>query len=460
MPDIRNVLYITVDDLRPDLGCYGHPLVESPHIDRLANGGRRFEQAYCQGPHCAPSRQSFLSGLYPQQIPERWASVRESYSDLTTLPGWFRAEHGTAARVGKLYHQRVPTEIGENSYDDPESWDIRVNPKGIDVTGLSEGEIVSDNIYRPDDTGMGYATEGLEDQHTDSRVASETIDLLDEFESADDQFFLAAGFYRPHVPLIAPKRYFDLYDIDDINTPEDKIPERYAESLVEPTWNLVFDRDHAVIDDYTGREQRAFLRAYYACISYLDAQVGRVLDALDRFGLRDSTLVILHADHGIHRGENCKYEKTTLFERSLHVPLIFAHPSFSTGSTDAVAELLDMYPTVVDLLEGERPAYLAGTSQRPVLEDPETQVRDAAYSYQGWPERGITIRTDRYRYTEWWPDRRETAECYDHRTDPGEYHNLASDPAYDDLCDALHDQLEHHLRKAETDPPGLSDGAS
>lgn len=388
------------------------------------------------------------------------SSVRESYPDLTTLPGWFRAEHGTAARVGKLYHQRGPTEIGENSFDDPESWDTRVNPKGIDVTGLSKGEVASEDIYCPDDTGVGYATCGLNDQHTDGRVASEAIDLLEGFERADDQFFLGVGFYRPHTPLIAPQQYFDLYDIDDIEPPEDEIPGEYAESLVEPTWNLVFDRDHPVIDDYTRRKQRAFLRAYYACISYLDAQIGRVLDALDRLGLRDSTLVILHADHGAHRGENCKYAKTTLFERSLHVPLILAHPSFSAGSTDALAELIDVYPTVVDLLGGEGPAYLAGSSQRPVLDDPETQVRDAAYSYQGWPEEGITIRTDRYRYTEWWPDRRETAECYDHRADPGEYHNLASDPAYDDLCDALHDRLEHHLRRATADPPGLSDAPS
>jgi arylsulfatase A-like enzyme len=346
--------------------------------------------------------------------------------------------------------------MGTDGVDDPQSWDDRVNPAGIDAVETVRGETDDDRIYRPDGSTWGYATDGLEAEYTDNMIADETIDYLERFADSDEPFFLAAGFYRPHTPRIAPQKYFDLYELDDIDSPHDAIPEGYRESIVEPVRRLTFERDgqDSLADATDETEAKQALRSYYASISFLDNQIGRVLDALDRTGLREETIVVLHADHGYHNGENYRYHKGTLYEQTLHVPLVIDYPDLDERgvATDALTELVDLYPTLLDLCGESIPDHCAGTSQRAVLEDPATQVRTSALSTQRANERGGSIRTDRYRYTEWHTDDGVVAELYDHRTDPGEYHNRAEDTACEEVRRELADRLRARHQRALFDP--------
>jgi arylsulfatase A-like enzyme len=452
MAECPNVLYVAVDDLRPDLGCYGHPTVESPNIDALSNEGRQFDRAYCQGPWCAPSRVSCLSGLYPQALPSIRQPIHDMFPELVTLPQWFRQQGHTAVRVGKLYHVGVPVDVGSDGIDDPQSWDVRSNPAGIDVFDTVES--ADDRLYRVGESRGGLATEGHEAAHTDAMIANEAVEHLEHFAETGEPFFLATGFYRPHGPRIALQRDFDRYDLDDITPPEDEVPDGYRETLTPPVERLVFEREQESLDDLSVQAQREYVRAYYAAITFLDRQVGRVLDALERTGLREETIVVFHADHGYHHGENARLHKTTLFEHTLHVPLIIAPPETAEPgtSTDALTELVDVYPTIVDLCDAAPPEHLAGSTQRPVLEDPDVQVRDSAIANQRDHERGVTIRTDRYRYTEYHEDDRVYAELYDHSVDPGEYDNLAGESSYETVQAELRERLHHRHQAALFDP--------
>jgi iduronate 2-sulfatase len=403
--------------------------VQSPNIDRLAARGVRFEHAYCQFPLCSPSRSSLMTGLRPDttRVFDLQYHFRTGLPDVVTLPQMFMRAGYYAARVGKIYHYGNPGDIGTSGLDDPTSWREVVNPAGRDKTTL-ESEVIN---FMPQRKGLGaslawYADKtGRDEEHTDGKVATEAIRLLEQHR--DEPFFLAVGFYKPHCPFIAPAKYFDLYPLEKIDVPV--IPEGYEKSVPAPA--LASTRPWPNFG-VTREQERQSKQAYYAAISFVDAQVGRVLDALDRLGLREKTIVVFWSDHGYSLGERGLWMKQNCFEESARVPLIISAPGSraAPGSVSArLVELVDLYPTLADLAGLKPPANLAGASLRPLLDRPDAAWDRAAYTQvqrAGFP--GHSVRTARWRYTEW-DDGKRGVELYDQAADPGEMKNLAGDPA-------------------------------
>jgi iduronate 2-sulfatase len=415
----RNVLLIISDDLCADLGCYGAPVV-TPHIDRLAAHGLRFDRAYCQYPLCGPSRCSFMSGLRPETVGvvQNGLPVRHKLKDVVTLPQLFRQNGYFSARVGKIYHMNIPDGVGKSGPDDPQSWDYTFNPPGAEFT--TDG----DQFDPTPKNGQGFRRVMDHDpdgktQH-DYEAATEAIRLLDEHK--EKPFFLAVGFIRPHVPEIAPKKYFDLYDIDKIQLPA-------GDRRDIPPMAFHYKTPNLGMNEADCRESK---RAYYATTSFMDAQAGRVLDELDRLGLRDDTLVVFMSDHGYLLGQHQSWQKWALFEEGARVPMIIDSPGMTTRgrSTNAIVESIDLFPTLADLCGLTPPKELQGRSMAPMLRDPNASIHDAAYTViQLQQQKGRSVRTDRWRYTEW-DNGRAGAELYDHASDPREQTNLAKDPAH------------------------------
>jgi uncharacterized sulfatase len=421
-----NVLLIMADDLNDDMGTFGHPLVKTPNLDRLAARGVRFDRAYTQFPLCSPSRVSLLTGFRPDKtrIYELQTNFRTILPAAVTLPQMFKRNGYLSARVGKIYHYGNPGDIGTSGLDDPASWDLVINPRGIDKD--EESKLTNLTPKR----GLGsalayYASPAADEEHTDGKVAAETIALLEK--SKDRPFFIGAGFYRPHCPFIAPRKYFDLYPLDRIPAPKwspgdvEKVPAP-AWFTTPPNW------------DVSEQGVRETIQAYYASISFLDANVGRLLDALDRLGLSGNTVVIFISDHGYALGERGQWMKQMLFERAARAPLVIAGPGVAAKgqSSRRIVEFVDLYPTLADLARLAPPEGLHGRSLTPLLKNPRatwnhpaiTQVQRGAV---GTGFMGYTVRTEQWRYTEWDDGKRGT-ELYDEKADPGELRNLAADP--------------------------------
>ncbi|MBA3296120.1 MAG: sulfatase [Acidobacteria bacterium] len=421
-----NVLLIMADDLNTDLGAYGHALVRSPNLDRLAARGVRFDRAYTQFPLCSPSRVSLLTGLRPDttRVHDLRTDFRTVLPSVVTLPQMFRGNGYFSGRVGKIYHYGNPDQIGTTGLDDPASWEVVVNPRGIDKD--EEGQLTNFTPTRNLGSALAYyASPAADEEHTDGKVAAETITLLEKHK--DRPFFIGAGFYRPHCPFIAPRKYFDLYPLERIRAAEASSESRAPAAAWftrPPHWGI------------SEQAQRESIRAYYASISFLDANVGRILDALDRLHLTDNTIVVFLSDHGYQLGEHGQWMKQTLFERSARAPLIVAGPGISSKkpSTSRVVEFLDLYPTLAALTGLRAPTGLHGRSLAPLLKNPSakwdhpaiTQVRrgPAASAYTGY-----SIRTEEWRYTEWDKGARGV-ELYNESEDPREAVNLAADPKH------------------------------
>lgn len=439
-----NVLLIMADDLSDDIGTFGHPIVRTPNLDRLAARGVRFTRAYTQFPLCSPSRVSMLTGLRPDatRVYDLQTDFRAVRPGLVTLPQLFKQNGYISARVGKIYHYGNPGQIGTPGLDDPVSWDHTVNPRGID----KDEEPLLTN-YTPQRKGFGsalayYASPAPDEAHTDGKVALETIKLLEQYR--DRPFFLAAGFYRPHCPYIAPQKYFDMYPLDEVPAPP-ATPR--TDDVPAPAWYT--NPPHWNLDE---RQQREILRAYYASVSFLDANVGRLLDALDRLGLADNTIVVFVSDHGYHLGDRGQWMKMTLFERSTRTPVIVAGAGVQAHGTESrrIVELLDVYPTLAAMTGLETPAGLHGRSLVPLLRDPASPWNHAAVSQlrRGGGANsfmGYTLRTERWRYTEWDHGARGV-ELYDVEADPGEVHNRAADPAVQTTLQRLKQELAALLR--------------
>ena len=427
-PKPLNVLFIAADDLNNDLGCYGHGLVKTPNLDRLAARGVRFDRAYNQFPLCSPSRTSLLTGLRPDttQVYDLQKHFRSTLPNVVTLPQLFMRNGYFAARVGKIYHYGNPGQIGTDGLDDPQSWNQVVNPKGVDK---DEEKLLTN--FTPK-RGLGsslsyYASPASDEEHTDGKVALETIKLLEAQQGRP--FFIAAGFYRPHCPYIAPQKYFDLYPLEKIPAPvvtQDELSRLLPASLYvkETHWGV------------NEQAQRESIRAYYAAISFLDANVGRLLEALDRLKLTENTIVVFWSDHGYLLGQHGQWHKMTLFEGVARNPLLVAGPGVTRNqASPRTVEFVDIYPTLAELCQlSGAPQNLAGRSLAPLLKNPRaswakpalTQVRRGSGDKTFM---GYTIRNERWRYTEW-DEGQQGVELYDEIRDPKELHNLAGQAKY------------------------------
>jgi iduronate 2-sulfatase len=454
-PRKLNVLYIVADDLNNSLGCYGYPQVKSPRIDELARRGVRFERAYCQFPLCNPSRSSFLTGLRPDQtgVQDNAFVFRKKIPDVVTLPQLFQKNGYFVARVGKLYHYGVPNQIGTDGLDDPPSWQKVINPKGRDKD--DEDKIFSiDGKKSFGGTLSWLSADGTDEEQTDGKIAEAAIGLLEQ--NKDKPFFLAVGFFRPHTPYVAPHKYFDKYPPADV--PLAKMPADDRKDIPDPA--LPVKNPNYGLDEKTQREA---VQAYFAAITFMDQQVGKVLDALDRLKLRDNTIVVFHSDHGYHLGEHGLWQKQSLFEESARVPLIVSVPGMKTAgqASPRVAELVDVYPTLAGLCGLKGPENLAGKSLEPLLTKPDaawdkvavTQVQRGG----GQPGKakttpaafkGYSVRNERYRYTQW-DDGKRGAELYDHEKDLQEITNLADKPEMAEVVKELKGRLAEVLANSK-----------
>jgi uncharacterized sulfatase len=437
-----NVLFIASDDLNHCFSTYGHKLVQTPHLDSIARRGVRFDRAYCQFPLCSPSRTSVMTGLAPDKtrVYDLQKHFRETVPNVVTLGQAFQKNDYFVARVGKIYHYGNPGQIGTNGLDDEPTWHKRINPAGVDKT--KEEPLITN--YTPT-RGLGsavcfHASSARDEEHTDGIVAAETIRLIEE--NRGRPWFLGAGFYKPHCPWVSPSKYFDMVPIEKVKLVpfeewEMKIAPRWAYFTIPANWGL------------TEKQRLEAMRAYYAAILFMDAQVGKLLDAVKRLGLEQQTTVVFWSDHGYGLGEHGQWMKQTVFEYAAHSPLMMCGAGVPTRGKPCgrTVEFLDMYPTLADLCRlKDVPDGLHGKSLRPLLENPRaawarpavTQVQRAR---KPEPVRGYSMRTERYRYTQW-DDGREGEELYDYSKDPRELKNLASEPAAERLKSGLRRQLQ------------------
>lgn len=452
----RNVLFLISDDLNNFLGCYGDPRAKTPNIDKLAARGVRFDRAYCSFPLCGPSRNSLLTGLYPNStgILANQQIFRQTIPSHVSLPQAFRNAGYFAARIGKLYHYNVPKSIGTNGHDDPGSWELELNPAGVDRL-QEESKIFSLLPGQFGGTLSWYASPRSDEHHTDGMMAENAEWVLERCAKRKDRpFFLAVGFFRPHTPYVAPaKPYFDWY-------PEKEMP------VVQGVKEDQADLPAAALGSHKKEQEkltddlrRQAVQAYYASISFMDAQVGRVVDALDRLGLAKNTVIIFTSDHGYHMGEHGLWQKMSLFEESARVPLLIVAPGAAKGGVaKSPVSLVDLYPTLAELCGVKAPNNLQGQSLGPMLKNPAvvgrgwaiTQVMRGGGRFRasvttnvgsdGPRFFGYTLRTPRWRYTEW-DEGKKGRELYDHDADPKERKNLASDPAHAKTIEELSQKL-------------------
>jgi iduronate 2-sulfatase len=451
-----NVLFIAIDDLRTSLGCYGDPMVKSPNIDRLARTARQFNRAYCQQAVCGPSRTSLLTGRLPDNT-RVWHNrnlFRDTLPDAVTLPQLFKTNGYQALAFGKIFS-------GDERELDPISWSA---PEILKQPGWS-------NYVLREDTGKGKgvayeAADVPDDGYTDGKLATLAIGTLEKLKQDKESFFLAVGFFKPHLPFNAPKKYWDLYDPAVFALPK-QTRVKGAPEIAYHTHRELGGYQHMPEDEAVSAEQARVLRhGYYACVSYVDAQVGRLLDALQRLGLEQNTIVVLWGDHGWSLGEKDRWCKATNFERDTRVPLMVREPGMAKPGvpTETLIEYVDIYPTLAALAGLTPPADLDGRSFAPLLQDPKAPGRDVAFSQFNRPWKpdtfdsmGYTLRTATQRYTRWveWPTRKTiTEEFYDYTTaasatrDGGiliELENVIADPAHAASLNRLRARLDETL---------------
>ncbi len=461
-----NVLFLISDDLNTLLGCYGDSRAKTPNIDRLAARGVRFDRAYCSYPLCGPSRNSMLTGLYPNStgILANGQMFRQTIPSQRSMPQVFRNAGYFAARIGKLYHYNVPNSIGTNGHDDPGSWELELNPAGVDRLE-EESHIFSLTPGQFGGTLSWYASPRSDDHHTDAMMATDAEWVLERCAKQRDRpFFLGVGFFRPHTPYVSPKPYFDLY-------PENEMPvvqgAKEDQTDIPPAGLASYKKEE---DKLTDNLRRKCLQAYFASISFMDAQVGRIVAVLDRLGLADNTVIVFTSDHGYHTGQHGLWQKMSLFEESARVPLLIVAPGVAVKAGVAMTPVshIDVFPTLAELCNVKTPANVQGQSLVPMLKDPSvvgrgwalTQViRDAksrrfgaspATGDHGNRFFGYSLRTPRWRYTEW-DHGLEGRELYDHDADPHEITNLTNDPGHASTIEELSRQVTNAVKT--TFPP-------
>lgn len=446
-----NVLFIISDDLTAEaLSCYGNKHCRTPHIDRLAETGTRFTRAYCQFPLCGPSRAALMSGMYPAAIgvrgnpgAERFA---ENLGDRPSFAQHFRQNGYYTARVSKIYHMRIPGDItaGVDGPDHAASWVERFNCQAPEW--MSDGEhehLTNHKLNRNPDKhynlGFGtafYVVRGATDgsEQPDAQAATRAIELLQAHR--EGPFFLAVGMVRPHVPLVAPASYFEPYPASEMTLPR-RIPDDQSDI---PPIGISVSSKRFGLDGKLDR-QRAVLAAYYAAVSYMDDQVGRILDAVDTLGLRENTIIVFTSDHGYHLGEHDLWQKMSLHEESVRIPLIISVPGQQPAVTRSLAQQIDIYPTLAELCGLSVPEHCQGESLASLIDDPEQTVHKEVYCDRG---DGHLLRTDRWAYLSYDDGSRE---LYDMDRDPQQFTNLAELAEYLDTVSELQEQLALHLAK-------------
>jgi uncharacterized sulfatase len=418
-----NILFIAADDLNTALSCYGHPLVKSPNIDKLATRGVRFDRAYCQYPLCGPTRASLLTGLRPDttRVLGNNIDFRDHIPNAVTLPQLFKNNGWYAAREGKMFHMNVPTEVSLPKYQDEPSWHHSVSPGGPEAKTPGEGR----KLNPPGVTfGMQWIAAASPAGQSDTNAADHALALLEQHRN--EPLFLGLGFLRPHLPFVAPSRFYDLYPLSSIPLPQnppgdlDDIPAA-AKAVRPQLWN------NMKMDEPRIREA---LRGYYASTSFMDDQVGRVLSGLDAMGLAANTIIVFWGDHGWHLGEHTRWQKMSLMEESTRVPLMIAAPNRKGNGkvVRSLVEFVDIYPTLAELCGLKPPDALEGQSLVPLLDNPSRPFKKAAFSQLLYEKiTGRSVRTARYRYIRW-EGEGGGEELYDHDRDPREFTNLASKP--------------------------------
>ena len=430
-----NVLFIIVDDLRPFLGCYGHPEIQTPNIDALSQRGTLFKQAYCQYPICNPSRTSILTGLRPEttRVLNNSAGFREMLPNAVTLPQYFKAYGYHTQSVGKIMHNL-------SRQDDIYSWSV---PSwGLPITNQGPSH------------PSWQAFDVEDDELSSGKTAKRTVETLKEIQNT--QFFLAVGFHTPHLPLYAPKKYYELYKSEKFTLPSSSILPSNTPSVAggKLLGNIRLFQDIPDEGSFSDAKALELIRAYAASISYMDAQVGRVINQLDELRLTENTVIVFAGDHGFHLGEHGKWGKNSLFEVSLHSPLIISVPGQTHlgVKTNAFAELVDIYPTLCDACRLPIPSQLEGLSLMPVIEQPTYPWKTAAFSQlKRGGIKGNSIRTEQYRYTEWGNEAKRGRELYDYDADPDETVNIVDLPENTELVAHLSERLHAGWRGALPD---------
>jgi choline-sulfatase len=464
----KNVLFIAVDDLRAELGCLGSPHIKTPNIDRLAARGVTFTQAYCQQAVCNPSRASLMTGLRPDstKVWDLYTDFRDTIPDVVTLPQHFKNSGYFTTAIGKIYHNTLPDDL---SWSEPKLH-IDGFPFDPDAVYLNE-----DNIARQEAKKQKITAAGEQHKHIDrlghwylKTVATEIADADDsayfdgaqtdlavaklaELKDKDQPFFFGVGYYRPHLPFNAPRKYWDMYDPEEIPLAENGYIPKDAPIMSINTMRELrgyedFKNETAPHDGVLPAEKQRHLKhGYYASVSYVDAQIGRLLDTLDELGIADETIIVLWGDHGWKLGEHASWCKMTNLEIDARVPMIMSVPGMAGNGrlSDRLVEFVDIYPTLCEAAEIPMPNSLEGTSYAPLLDNPDAEWKTAAFSQflregkwvapDGVEYMGYAVRTDRYRYVEWvrWDNKELAArELYDHESDPHENANVAGRPEY------------------------------
>ncbi|MEM7812666.1 MAG: sulfatase [Planctomycetota bacterium] len=443
-----NVLFIAVDDLRPELGCYGATQVLSPHIDAFAETATVFERGYCNIPVCGASRASLMTGILPtaDRFKTFYARADEDVPGAVTLPQRFKEAGYRTVSVGKILH--VPRDTEEVSWSEP-AW----RPKGrswqrwFDPTGpFSRGP---EPKKKPKHGPVAGSADVDDSETQDGMIADKAIAELQTAAAGDAPFFLACGFFKPHMPFYAPKRYWDLYERDAIELADNRFRPRNAPDGLHSGSK---EYRSYILGDYkddSDRFHRMMRHGYFACVSFIDAQIGRVLDELDRLGLAEDTVVVLWGDHGWHLGEHEFWGKHNTLHNALRVPFVVRMPGGDAGRSTALVETIDLFPTLCELAGLSTPASVQGRSFAGLLDGRETTHRDHIYSRF---VRADAVVTERFAYSEY--RNPKTADVtgrmlYDHASDPDENVNVVDEPAYEAEVARLAALVAERMREAD-----------
>ena len=424
----KNVLFIMVDDLRPELNIYGQNKISSPNIDALANSGITFNRAYCNVPVCGASRASLLTGIRPtsNRFLTYFSSIKKEAPNVLNLVQHLKNEGYTTISNNKITHLK----------NDIDEWDQEWYPSENGWRNY----ISEENITLEENGKHGNAYESIDvkdDAYDDGKTANKSIEDLKKLKKEGNPFFLAVGFVKPHLPFNAPKKYWDLYDAEKIELPKNSVFPKSAPRKANHKWGeLRYYNQVPKQGQVSETMAKKLIHGYYASVSYVDAQIGKVINAIDNLGLRDNTVIILVGDHGWSLMEHGLWVKHSNFEVALQVPLIVSASNIPKNKkTNSIAELVDLYPSICELANISQPTHLEGESFVNALKNPSKIYKNTALARY---HKGETLVADSYFYTEWNKKGKTIAKMlYDHKIDPDENRNLVLESAYNHIVDSL-----------------------